>query len=51
MSAMDKSADYAVDFRDDQEDDVVVDDRIGTLADRKAMARLGKEQVFKVSQL
>ncbi|KAL2423477.1 putative amino-acid permease PB24D3.02c [Exophiala dermatitidis] len=47
MSAMDKSADYAVDFRDDQEDDVVVDDRIGTLADRKAMARLGKEQVFK----
>lgn len=45
---MDKSAEYNVDPSDELNDEVVLGEKTGTLADKKAMARLGKEQVFKV---
>ncbi|KAJ9632791.1 hypothetical protein H2204_007666 [Knufia peltigerae] len=44
---MDKQADYSIDAGDEANDEVVLGQKTGTLADKKAMARLGKEQVFK----
>ncbi|RMZ82153.1 hypothetical protein DV738_g1844, partial [Chaetothyriales sp. CBS 135597] len=44
---MDKSADYTVsDDPEGYDERVVLGEKIGTAADRDAMARLGKEQVF-----
>ena len=45
---MDKSVGYNVDPSDELNDEVVLGEKTGTLADKKAMARLGKEQIFKV---
>lgn len=45
---MDKQAEYSVDAGDEANDEVVLGQKTGTLADKNAMARLGKEQVFKV---
>jgi hypothetical protein len=48
---MDKSLAYSVDPAEDVNDDgVVLGEKTGTVADRNAMARLGKEQLFKVSR-
>lgn len=51
---MDKSPDYSVelnnDHNDEVNDEVVLGEKTGTLADKRAMARLGKEQIFKVSE-
>ena len=47
---MDKSMDYSVnDVEADER--TVLGEKTGTVADRDAMARLGKDQLFKVSQL
>ncbi len=48
---MDKSLSYRVDEADDHHSDetTVIGEKTGTVADRNAMARLGKEQLFKVS--
>jgi len=45
---MDKSAEYSIDASDEINDDVVLGEKTGTVADKKAMERLGKEQKFKV---
>lgn len=45
---MDKSAEYTVGLGDELNDEVVLGEKTGTLADQKAMARLGKEQIFRV---
>lgn len=45
---MDKSAKYSVNAGDELDDGVVLGEKTGTLADKKAMERLGKEQLFKV---
>ena len=49
---MDKSLSYRVDATDDNLSDetTVLGEKTGTVADRNAMARLGKEQLFKVSE-
>ncbi len=48
---MDKSLSYRVDAADDVSDETtVLGEKTGTVADRNAMARLGKEQLFKVSR-
>lgn len=48
---MEKSADEVVTPADERDYEILLDGRTGTLADKKAMARLGKEQQFKVSVL
>jgi hypothetical protein len=48
---MDKSVDHVVSEHDQQSDEIVIGRKTGTLADKKHMARLGKEQVFQVSLL
>ena len=46
---MDKSLSYSVEPTDDiNKDAVFLGEKTGTVADKNAMARLGKEQVFKV---
>ncbi|KIY02245.1 uncharacterized protein Z520_02383 [Fonsecaea multimorphosa CBS 102226] len=48
---MDKSITYSIDPTEDVNDDgVVLDEKTGTVADRNAMARLGKEQLFKANE-
>ncbi len=45
---MDKSVEYDVRASDDLNENVVLDKKTGTVADRHDMQRLGKEQLFKV---
>lgn len=45
---MDKSAELSIDPSDDFNDGVLLGEKTGTLSDKKDMARLGKEQLFKV---
>ncbi len=45
---MDKSAGYNVDPDLEYNDEVVLGEKTGTVADKRDMARLGKEQLFKV---
>jgi hypothetical protein len=51
VADMDKSVDHVVSEHDQQSDEIVIGRKTGTLADKKHMARLGKEQVFQVSLL
>ena len=46
---MDKSVTYDTHERDPLDDGTVLGEKAGTVADRDAMRRLGKEQLFKVS--
>ena len=46
---MDKFVEYSIDPTDSHDDGVVLGEKEGTVADRNAMTRLGKEQLFKVS--
>ncbi len=46
---MDKSVIYSTHERDPLDDGTVLGEKVGTVADRDAMRRLGKEQLFKVS--
>lgn len=50
MVDMDKLAEYSVDPGDELNDEVVLGEKTGTLADKRAMERLGKEQIFKVGR-
>lgn len=45
---MDKSPEYSVEANEVPDEGTVLGEKTGTLADRDAMARLGKEQLFKV---
>ena len=48
---MDKSADYSINDVEGSyvDEGTVLGEKTGTVGDKEAMARLGKEQVFKVS--
>ena len=45
---MDKSAGYNVDPELEYHDETLLGEKTGTVADKRDMARLGKEQLFKV---
>jgi hypothetical protein len=46
---MNKAMEYSVNDVEGLDETTVLGEKTGTVADREAMARLGKEQLFKVS--